>query len=207
VASMLAGEHNPRVDRIGLDRLSTFGVLAGKSSDEALRILRVLLANDWIDLTSNEYPCPVMTVPGWRVMKGEQAVRVRLPPPPVARPKRRERASASASTSGEKARPQRMSVEEAVRGGMNEPVYDALRARRSELAREADVPAYVVAPDRTLMELALVLPRSLHEIGAVHGMGPARITAYGEIMLAVIEGARPAAAQERSAVRDEMRTK
>jgi ATP-dependent DNA helicase RecQ len=197
VASMLAGEHNPRVDRIGLDRLSTFGVLAGKSSDEALRILRVLLANDWIDLTSNEFPCPVMTAPGWRVMKGEQAVRVRLPPPRAAKPKRRDRASSRSEASGERgerAKPQRMSVEEAVRAGMNEAVYEALRARRTELAREADVPAYVIAPDRTLMELSMVLPRSLHEVGAVHGMGPARIAAYGETLLGVIEAARPASA-------------
>ena len=197
VASMLAGEHNPRVDKIGLDRLSTFGVLPGKSSDEALRILRVLLANDWIDLTSNEYPCPIMTASGWRVMKGEQAVRVRLPPPRIAKPKPRARASGRAEApgeKGEKAKPARMSVEEAVRAGMNAAVYEALRARRTELAREADVPAYVIAPDRTLMELSMVLPRSLHEVAAVHGMGPARIAAYGEVLLGVIDAARPGAA-------------
>ena len=88
-----------------------------------------------------------------------------------------------------------MSVEEAVRAGMNEAVYEALRARRTELAREADVPAYVIAPDRTLMELSMVLPRSLHEVAAVHGMGPARIAAYGEMLLAVIDAARPRADQ------------
>ncbi|MEP7120597.1 MAG: ATP-dependent DNA helicase RecQ [Byssovorax sp.] len=206
VASMLAGEHNERVDRIGLDRLSTFGVLAGKSSDEALRILRVLLANDWIDLTSNEYPCPIMTAPGWRVMKGELSVRVRLPPPRAPKSRRRERTSSRADAAplkgekgerGEKGKPQRMSVEEAVRAGMNEAVYEALRAQRTELARAADVPAYVIAPDRTLMELSMVLPRSLHEVAAVHGMGPARIAAYGDTLLAVIDAARPAAAPSR----------
>jgi ATP-dependent DNA helicase RecQ len=200
VASMLAGEHNPRVDRLGLDRLTTFGVLAGKSGDEALRILRVLLANDWIDLTSNEYPCPIMTAPGWRVMKGEQSVRVRLPPPRAPKSKKRERSGGradAAATKGEKGKPQRMSVEEAVRAGMNEAVYEALRARRTELAREADVPAYVIAPDRTLMELSLHLPRSLHEVAAAHGMGPARMAAYGETMLTVIDSARPAAASPR----------
>ncbi len=194
VASMLAGEHNPRVDKIGLDRLSTFGVLPGKSSDEALRILRVLLANDWIDLTSNDYPCPIMTASGWRVMKGEQAVRVRLPPPRVAKPKQRARTSSRSDAPSEKAKPARRSVEEAVRAGMNGAVYEALRARRTELAREADVPAYVIAPDRTLMELAMVLPRSLHEVAAVHGMGPARIAAYGEVLLGIIDAARPGAA-------------
>ncbi len=86
-----------------------------------------------------------------------------------------------------------MSVEEAVRAGMNEAVFEALRARRAELARDADAPAYVIAPDRTLMELSLHLPRSLHEVAAVHGMGPARIAAHGDTLLGVIEAARPAA--------------
>jgi ATP-dependent DNA helicase RecQ len=206
VASMLAGEHNERVDRLGLDRLSTFGVLPGKSSDEALRILRVLLANDWIDLTSNEYPCPIMTAPGWRVMKGEQAVRVRLPPPRAPKSRRRERTSSRTDAAsprgergekGEKGKPQRMTVEEAVRAGMCEAVYEALRARRTELAREADVPAYVIAPDRTLMELSMVLPRSLHEVAAVHGMGPMKLAAFGETLLEVIHAARPDAAPPR----------
>ena len=104
--------------------------------------------------------------------------------------------SATGAT-GEKAKPQRLTVEEAVRAGMNEAVYDALRARRTELARDADVPAYVIAPDRTLMELSLHLPRSLHEVAAIHGMGPARVAAYGETMLGVIDAARPAAASPR----------
>ncbi len=58
VASMLVGESNERVRRMGLDRLSTFGVLEGKSHDEAMSILRALLANAWIDLTTGEFPVP-----------------------------------------------------------------------------------------------------------------------------------------------------
>jgi hypothetical protein len=47
------------------------------------------------------------------------------------------------------------------------------------------------------MELAMVLPRSLHEVAAVHGMGPMKMAAFGETWLEVIEGARPAAAPSR----------
>jgi superfamily II DNA helicase RecQ len=150
-----------------------------------------------------------MTAPGWRVMKGEQAVRVRLPPPRAPKSRRRERAGGRTEAAsqrgekgdrgvkGEKSKPPRLSVEEAVRAGMCEAVYEALRARRTELAREADVPAYVIAPDRTLMELAMVLPRSLHEVAAIHGMGPVKMAAFGETLLEVIDGARPAGAPPR----------
>ncbi|KYG05254.1 recombinase RecQ, partial [Sorangium cellulosum] len=71
IASMLIGESNERVRRMGLDRLSTFGVLEGKRHDEAMSILRVLLANAWIDLTTGEFPVPLVTPSGWRVMRGE----------------------------------------------------------------------------------------------------------------------------------------
>jgi len=47
-------------------------------------------------------------------------------------------------------------------------------------------PAYVIAPDRTLMELALFRPRSFGELGIAHGMGPARIMTYGEGFLSVL---------------------
>jgi ATP-dependent DNA helicase RecQ len=187
VAAMLAGEHTERVDTIGLDRLSTFGVLAGKSADDALRVLRVLLAAGWIDLTSTEYPCPVITASGWKVMKGESPARVRLPPPRV----RSARAAGARGARGDRGKAPRPTVAEATRAGMDGAVFEALRKHRAALAKEKDVPAYVIAPDRTLMELAVALPRSAHELGAVHGMGPARIAAHGEAFLAIIAESAP----------------
>jgi ATP-dependent DNA helicase RecQ len=71
---------------------------------------------------------------------------------------------------------------------MDRSLFEALRAHRAALARDREVPAYVIAPDRTLMELALFRPRSLGELGVAHGMGPARILTYGEGFLAVLLG-------------------
>ncbi len=61
VAAMLVGERGGRVARAGLDRLSTFGVLAGRAPEDAMTVLRVLLANGWIDLTPGDFPVPVLT--------------------------------------------------------------------------------------------------------------------------------------------------
>ena len=62
----------------------------------------------------------------------------------------------------------------------------ALRMLRGTLAREQKVPAYVIFPDRTLVELAVRRPRSVEELRGVHGVGPARIERYGERLLAVL---------------------
>ena len=48
--------------------------------------------------------------------------------------------------------------------------------------------AYVVAFDRTLVEMAMVRPRTTHELLAIHGMGPSRAERYGEGFLRVLAG-------------------
>jgi len=61
-----------------------------------------------------------------------------------------------------------------------------LRARRSEIAREEKLPAYIVFSDRTLAELAKRRPRSLAAFSDVRGVGDAKLERYGEKFLAVI---------------------
>ncbi len=68
-----------------------------------------------------------------------------------------------------------------------------LRQLRTSLAREASVPAYVVFPDRTLVEMVLHRPRSSEALAQVRGVGPAKLERYGDAFLAVLRepGASP----------------
>jgi DNA helicase-2/ATP-dependent DNA helicase PcrA len=68
----------------------------------------------------------------------------------------------------------------------DDPRFDALRTWRSERARADGVPAYVIAHDATLAEIAAARPRSLAALGAVKGIGPARLERYGSEILAVL---------------------
>ena len=61
-----------------------------------------------------------------------------------------------------------------------------LKALRTSIAREANVPPYVVFPDRTLAELAVRRPRSAHAMADVRGVGPVKLEKYGERFLAVL---------------------
>ncbi|WP_438010216.1 ATP-dependent DNA helicase RecQ [Sorangium sp. So ce321] len=206
IASMLVGESNERVRRMGLDRLSTFGVLDGKSHDEAMSILRVLLANAWIDLTTGEFPVPLVTPAGWRVMRGEVPTRVRLPLPAARRrplrraapgpaaavrssgttaaapsaPARAALAAAGGASSGARAEPGAELEEQDV------PLFEALRAHRAALAKEKSLPAYVIAHDRTLRDIARIRPASLDDLALARGMGQAKISSYGEGILRVV---------------------
>ena len=101
------------------------------------------------------------------VLKGEAAVMIALPP-------KRE--------SGRKARRDRA-------GGFNpvgDPLFDALRTLRRDLAAEAGVPPYVIFHDSTLRDIAALRPASLSELGQLVGIGARKLEAYGEAFLNVI---------------------
>jgi DNA helicase-2/ATP-dependent DNA helicase PcrA len=63
------------------------------------------------------------------------------------------------------------------------PAVQALREWRLARARADEVPAYVVFNDRTLAELAARGPRTLAELAAVPGIGPAKLERYGRDLL------------------------
>ncbi|HLA14681.1 MAG TPA: HRDC domain-containing protein, partial [Gemmatimonadaceae bacterium] len=67
-----------------------------------------------------------------------------------------------------------------------ERVFVALKGVRSAIAREEQVPAYVVFSDRTLAELAARRPRSLNALSDVRGVGPMKLERYGARFLAAI---------------------
>jgi superfamily II DNA helicase RecQ len=69
---------------------------------------------------------------------------------------------------------------------------EALRRWRRERATADGVPAYVVAHDTTLAEIAEARPRTLPALRRVRGMGPMKLERYGPEILAAIEGAGPA---------------
>ena len=61
-----------------------------------------------------------------------------------------------------------------------------LRARRSALAKAQAVPAYVILPDRSLIDMAKRKPTTAAEMAQVHGVGESKLARYGEAFLEVI---------------------
>ncbi|ODN71051.1 ATP-dependent DNA helicase RecQ [Methylobrevis pamukkalensis] len=65
-------------------------------------------------------------------------------------------------------------------------LFQALRDKRTELARAQNVPPYVIFHDRTLIELAAARPGSRAQMARVPGIGEAKLDRYGDAFLAVI---------------------
>ncbi len=172
VASMLVGVDDDKTRRFGFTRLSTFGLFAGERVEWVTALLRALLAAGWIDLTPTEHPVPYVTKVGWDTMRGVLPVRMVLPPKTTAaRRTKRDREAA---------------LPESVK---HDALFVKLKDHRADVARKKQIPAYVVAHDKTLAELVKRKPRTLGELAEIYGFGPSRIEQYGEGFLAVINSA------------------
>ena len=77
-------------------------------------------------------------------------------------------------------------AEDPVLGPEDAELFAALKRLRSTIAREEQVPAYVVVPDRTLAELAVRKPRTLAAMENVRGIGPTKLDKYGQRFLDVV---------------------
>ena len=68
----------------------------------------------------------------------------------------------------------------------DQPLFEALRARRLQLAREQGVPPYVIFHDRTLREMATQRPVNEDSLGSISGVGEQKLTRFGRIFIDVI---------------------
>jgi ATP-dependent DNA helicase RecQ len=157
-----------------------------------MALMRALLAAGWVDLTPTEHPVPFLTQPGADVMRSQGPVRLVLPAArDVDRPRARKDSSGrNASTRSGASRESKSEALDALDAGARDR-FERLRAHRATVARSRGVPAYVVALDRSLIEMAARAPRSHAELLAVFGMGPARVEQYGDGFLEALHAAQP----------------
>jgi ATP-dependent DNA helicase RecQ len=171
---LLRGESEERLERDGLTRVATFGALRDRTEPWVTRALGRCVTAGWISFTGDERPMVMLTPEGQRVMRGERPARW-LPPS--------EHFGAKAKAGGKSRKPSA-----AVEGldASAQALFEALRHARVELARAQGVPAYVIAHDRTLRELAEARPRSAQELLDVPGFGPVKAERFGAAFLRVI---------------------
>jgi DNA-binding MarR family transcriptional regulator len=84
--------------------------------------------------------------------------------------------------------PEKEATEEEETGPVDEALLERLRAWRTETARAAGVPPYVVAHDAVLRRIAAQRPRDEAELATVKGMGPKKLEQYGAAILGVVRG-------------------
>lgn len=177
-AKLLHGSPDPRLERSGVSKTSTHGILAEFSEDWITQLLRRCVTAGWVDFFGGDRPVVILTEEGREVMLAHVRPRIVLPP-------RHRRWRAPRKTDGAGAA--RGGAREALQSRPeDEALFDALRRHRLELAQERGVPPYVVATDRSLRDIAALRPSSLDELLEAHGVGPAKAKRDGTAWLELV---------------------
>jgi len=179
---LLHGDRDHRLQRSGLESTPTFGSLDDHSSDWLQRLLRRLVTAGWVDFTGGNRPVVVLTPSGREVMMGRRRARVLLPPVTM-------RASVDGSPRRRSRRRVRSLPDPVATTPEEQSIFEALRRFRSQQARHRQVPAFVVASDRTLRDIARRKPRDLEALEDCFGIGAAKAAEYGPGLLAALAAA------------------
>ncbi|GFK92468.1 ATP-dependent DNA helicase RecQ [Fundidesulfovibrio magnetotacticus] len=168
LVNILLGKRTDAVERCGHHALPTFGV--GKDVDARYwrAVFRQLMGSGLATLDIVNHGCWKVTPKGWAVLRGAERVRMRgdLLDEAPARGKR-GRASARPNPVGQVA----------------DKLLTALKLLRTGLAKQQDVPAFVIFADRTLLDMAERKPTSLEDMAHIHGVGEKKLAQYGQVFL------------------------
>jgi ATP-dependent DNA helicase RecQ len=162
---VLAGRDSEKVISNGHNNLSVFGIADEAELQQVRATARALIARD--ALRADDYG-GLSFGPGARaILKGEATVGLVVQP---KKERRRRRADAETYP--------------------HDPLFEALRAKRREIAKERGVPPYVIFHDSTLREMAGLHPTTLAGLAQVTGVGEAKREAYGDAFLEVLRNWR-----------------
>jgi len=166
---ILRGGENEKVRQFGHTELSTYGI--GKDLDARTwrSVFRQLVASSLLEVDSSAYGGLRLTDCSREVLKGQRKVMMRRETPKAARERDR-----SGQRTGLSVLPQDLAL------------FNALRGLRAELAREQNVPAFVIFHDSTLRNIAEQRPTSVDALGRVGGIGGTKLARYGDRLVEIV---------------------
>ncbi|PXA83539.1 DNA helicase RecQ [Nostoc sp. 3335mG] len=165
LVDVLAGRDTDKVISNGHNNLSVFGIADEEELKLVRPVARVLIARD--ALRADDYGGLSFGPSARPILKGEESVGL------VVQPKRERKRKRAAQEEYP-----------------HDPLFEALRAKRREIAKERGVPPYVIFHDSTLREMAGLHPTTLAGLSQVTGVGEAKREAYGDAFLDVLKNWR-----------------
>ena len=170
IVDVVRGTNSENVLQRGHQDLPTFGVGADSSRRYWLALSDDLEARGHLYRDEERYKALVITNSGKEILFGQQEFRT-MKRSKVS-PSQTKRLSLSAQE------------EELQPGDM--ALWEALKNKRTDLAKEAGKPPYMVFPDRTLRAFARLRPHTATELLSCPGVGEKKLATWGTEFLAVI---------------------
>ena len=173
VIDILMGKETEKARQFGHTQLSVYGV--GKDFEKRKwdSIFRQLVSADYVDVDPEGYGTFKLNQKSWGVLKDGQKVLLREDPPTKKIEKGSRKSKLPAGPP-------------AVWDSEESSLFEALRSLRANLAKEQNLPSYVVFHDSTLREMVTRKPSTLNEFAQIPGVGEAKLKHYGATFLEII---------------------
>lgn len=165
VIDVLRGSKNERLLRMGLDQLSTYGIMKETSTKRIREIIQFLIYRTYIVTSGDEYPVLQLGSKAKELLFEHQTLQMKVT-------KEREVVQEKKNK---------------VPYNVNEDLLAQLKEVRSSLAKKQRVPAYIIFNDSSLLDMCKILPQSASEFLLVSGVGEAKLKKYGTVFMDVIE--------------------
>lgn len=166
IIDVLMGKADDRIRQNSHDQLSTFGIGKEFSMMEWRTIFRQLIALGFINVEAESHGSLKLTEKCRPVLRGEQTLALRK--------QSKEEQLVTEKKKKSPVRPQ------------DEPLWEALRALRTQLAEDSGVPPYVIFHDATLQEMVKKRPSAISDMRYISGVGDQKIKRYGKLFIAEI---------------------
>jgi len=167
---VLLGKDDDRIKRFGHDRLTTSGIGKELGQQEWRGVFRQLISRGLLAVDLEGHGGLRLTDLSRPVLRGEARLMLRRD----AKPEKAKKTKTARAA-------RRPFIQES-----DQRLWEALRARRLELARKQAVPPYVVFHDATLAEMVEHRPQTLSDLAHISGVGERKLAAYGADFIAIV---------------------
>ncbi len=171
IMDILRGKATEKVSQYGHSQLTTFGIGAEFSEAQLRGVLRQLIAMGALNVQGQVFNTLQLTEGSRAVLRGD--VKVWLRESVNHKPEKRSRKPHAPGPAAAN-----LNQDDLVR-------YINLKAWRAEVAKEHNLPAYVIFHDATLAMIASADPQSLEDLRGISGIGVKKLEAYGQEVLKV----------------------
>ena len=172
----MLGKDDERIKANNHYQLSTFGIGQEHSSPEWRGIFRQLVAHGYLATDVEGYGVLKLTPKAWPLLKrSETPHTVMLRKLRQASKEKKKRISSSANVAV-----RRFAKDLSTH---DQELFERLRQLRSTLAKDQNVPPYVIFPDKTLLEMVIAKPTSEAQMLDISGIGEVKLKRYGEPFL------------------------
>lgn len=170
IVDVLSGANTDKIRKFNHNDLPAYGTGTSYGKDQLRSIIRQLVAGGFVDLDTAGHGGLSVSEKGYKLARGSESFQYRKEDQqskPASEKRPRKTLSTGLSES-------------------DEDLYNILKVKRLALAQERGVPAYVIFPDKTLVDMAYQKPMNKDAFQEVYGVGKSKTEKFADAFIETI---------------------